>query len=185
MVRRGRLIGAICGAKKDEPSSDIHCCRRPDVTAAPIVGSNVTIRAQLRLAAGIQYRIDLETPTDLSGFDIERFDAAPISISAVDSMADKQVVAKNGGRGKNPVRVSCVHSAPRPVRVAANHCFPTQRTVPSVQAVDGLAGTKVDAIVDDCGRRGYDPAISQEPIGLYLIGRETLGRDRYDRVLAI
>src|SRR6266478_1117482 len=124
MVRRGRLIFAISGAKKDEPSKDIHRCRRPDVTTAPIVGSNVTIRAQSRLAAGIQYRIDLETPTDLSGFDIERFDAAPISINAVNSMPDKQIVAQNRGRGKNPVRVICVHSAARIVWVAANYGLP-------------------------------------------------------------
>jgi len=40
-------------------------------------------------------------------------------------------------------------------------------------------------MIDDCGRRGYDPAIAQETIWLYLIGRKTLGRDRYDGVLAI
>ena len=40
-------------------------------------------------------------------------------------------------------------------------------------------------MIDDCGRRGYDPAIAQETIRLYLIGRKTLGRDRYDGVLAI
>ena len=124
-------------------------------------------------------------PTDLSGFDIERFDTAPISIYAVDTMTDKETVAQNRGRGKNPVRVRRVHSAARLVWVPTNHRFPTQRTVPSVQAVDGLAGAKVDAIAEDRGRRGYDPAITQETIGLHLIGRETLRRDRYDGVLAI
>src|ERR1700730_17217837 len=116
---------------------------------------------QLRLAPGIEYRIDLETPTYLSGFDIECFDAAPISINAVNGMSDKQVVAQNRRRGKNPVRVSCVCGAARSVRVAANHGFPAQRTVPSVQAVDGLAGSKVDTIIDDRGRRSNDPAITQ------------------------
>src|SRR5262249_33673221 len=115
----------------------------------------------------------------------ERFNAPPISINAVDSMPDKQIVAQYRGRGKNPVRVNCVHSAVRLVRVAANHFFPTQRTVPSIQAVEGLAGSKVNPIIDDCGRRGYDPAVALGTIRLYLIGRKTLGRDRYDGVLAI
>ena len=114
-------------------------------------------------------------------FDIKRFDAAPISIGAVDRMADKQSTAQDRGRGKNPVRVSCVHNAAGLVRVAANHGFPTQRTVASVQAVDGLAGAKVDTIAGDRGRRGYDPAITQETIGLHLIGARDIGTGSVSR----